>query len=121
MLLAMNTHPFIVFQSNMGMYYLNKIAIYYLRYQIPVLQIITIFHTDQPQAYIDGCATRRAVALKLPIFKRKKGFANLSLGLIYHSKALPQPPSRDTIPLMFIMCLGGLCDYVTWMSHFSAV
>jgi hypothetical protein len=49
--------------------------------------------------YIDGRSTRRAVALKRPIFKRKKGFANLSLGLIYHSKALPQPPSRDTIPL----------------------
>jgi hypothetical protein len=38
--------------------------------------------------------------LKRPIFKRKKEFANLSLGLIYHSKALPQPPSRDTIPLI---------------------
>jgi hypothetical protein len=37
--------------------------------------------------------------LKQPIFKRKKGFANLSLGLIFHSKALPQPPSRDTVPL----------------------
>jgi hypothetical protein len=37
--------------------------------------------------------------LRRHIFKRKKGFANLSLGLIYHSKALPQPPSRDTIPL----------------------
>jgi hypothetical protein len=49
--------------------------------------------------YIDGCATQRAVALKRPIFKRKKGFANLSLGLIYHSKALPQPPSHDTVPL----------------------
>jgi hypothetical protein len=24
---------------------------------------------------------------------------NLSLGLNYHSKALPQPPSRDTVPL----------------------
>jgi hypothetical protein len=54
---------------------------------------------DQPQVHIDGCAARRAVALKRPIFKRKKGFANLSLGLIYHSKAFPQPPSRDTIPL----------------------
>jgi hypothetical protein len=37
--------------------------------------------------------------LKRLIFKRKKGFADLSLGLIYNSKALPQPPSRDTIPL----------------------
>jgi hypothetical protein len=49
--------------------------------------------------YIDGCATRRAVALKRRIFNQKKGFANLSLGLNYHSKALPQPPSRDTVPL----------------------
>jgi hypothetical protein len=48
---------------------------------------------------MDTYATQRAVALKQPIFKRKKGFANLSLGLIYHSKALPRPPSRDTIPL----------------------
>jgi hypothetical protein len=37
--------------------------------------------------------------LKRPIFKKKKGFANLCLGLIYHPKALPQPPSRDTVPL----------------------
>jgi hypothetical protein len=51
--------------------------------------------------YIDGRSTRRAVALRWRIFKRKKGFANLSLGLIYHSKALPQPPSRDTIPLRY--------------------
>jgi hypothetical protein len=49
--------------------------------------------------YIDGRATRRAVALRRPIFKRNKGFANLSLGLNYHSKALHRPPSRDTIPL----------------------
>jgi plasmid maintenance system killer protein len=33
----------------------------------------------------------------------EKGFVNLSLGLIYHSKALPQPPSRDTIPLRLQM------------------
>jgi hypothetical protein len=52
--------------------------------------------------YIDGCATRRAVALRRRIFKQKKGFANLSLGLNYHSKALPQPPSRDTVPLIFV-------------------
>jgi hypothetical protein len=55
---------------------------------------------DQPQAYKDGCANRRGVALIRPIFKRKNGFANLSLGLIYHSKALPQPTSHDTIPLI---------------------
>jgi hypothetical protein len=49
--------------------------------------------------YIDGRTTRRAVALRRWIFKRKKWFANHSLGLIYRSKALPQPPSRDTVPL----------------------
>jgi hypothetical protein len=53
--------------------------------------------------YIDGCATRQAVALRQRIFKRKKGFANISLGLIYHSKALSQPPSRNTIPLTIIV------------------
>jgi hypothetical protein len=26
---------------------------------------------------------------------------DLSLGLTYHSQALPQPPSRDTIPLIY--------------------
>jgi hypothetical protein len=29
--------------------------------------------------YIDGCATVRTVALKWPIFKKKKGFATISL------------------------------------------
>jgi hypothetical protein len=38
--------------------------------------------------------------LRRRIFKQKKGFANLSLGLNYHSKALPQPPSRDTATLI---------------------
>jgi hypothetical protein len=33
------------------------------------------------------------------IFKRKKGFATISLGIIYHSIALSQPPSRGTVPL----------------------
>jgi hypothetical protein len=50
--------------------------------------------------YIDGCATLRAEALRQRIFKQKKGFVNHSLGLISHLKALPQPPSRDTVPLM---------------------
>jgi hypothetical protein len=46
-------------------------------------------------ALLDG-----AVALRRRIFKQKKGFANLSLGLNYHPKALPQPPSSDTVPLI---------------------
>jgi hypothetical protein len=33
------------------------------------------------------------------IFKWKEGFATNSLGIIYHSIALSQPPSRDTVPL----------------------
>jgi hypothetical protein len=45
--------------------------------------------------------------LKRPIFKRKKGFVNLNLGLIYHSKALPQPPSRDTVPLSYLFRLSA--------------
>jgi hypothetical protein len=59
--------------------------------------------------YIDGRATWRAVALKRPIFKRKKEFANPSLGIIYQSKAFTQPPSRDTIPLytFFAMFQAG--------------
>jgi hypothetical protein len=38
---------------------------------------------------------------------------NLSLGLIYHSKALPQPPSRETIPLRYMIMHGtstGTCN-----------
>jgi hypothetical protein len=38
----------------------------------------------------------RTVALERPIFKRKKGFLTLSLGLICYSIASSQPLSRDT-------------------------
>jgi hypothetical protein len=48
---------------------------------------------------IDKCATVRSVVLRQAIFKRKKGFATISLGLIYHSMVLSQPPSHDTVPL----------------------
>jgi hypothetical protein len=48
--------------------------------------------------YIVGCTTVRTVALRRPIYKWKKGFATISLGLIYHSMALSQPPSGDTVP-----------------------
>jgi hypothetical protein len=47
--------------------------------------------------------------LQQPIFKRKKGFTNLSLGLIYYrySTASSQPPSRDTVPLTsHLQCLS---------------
>jgi hypothetical protein len=75
----------------------------------------------EPWFYIYRGTTLWTVALKRPIFKRKKVFANLSLGLIYHSKALPQPPSRDTVPLSpqyiqdFEKCTGtgtpGMCYF----------
>jgi hypothetical protein len=39
------------------------------------------------------------IALRWAIFKRKKGFVTISLGLIYHSMVLSQSPSRDTAPL----------------------
>jgi hypothetical protein len=48
--------------------------------------------------YIDGCATLWTVALQQAIFKQKKRFTTISLGIIYHSIALSQPPSRDTVP-----------------------
>jgi hypothetical protein len=43
--------------------------------------------------------TDRTVALRRPIFKRKKGFAAICLGLIYHSMVLSQLRSRDTVLL----------------------
>jgi hypothetical protein len=50
--------------------------------------------------YIDGCATVRTIVLRRAIFKQKKGFATISLGLIYRFMVLSQPPSRDNAPLM---------------------
>jgi hypothetical protein len=51
--------------------------------------------------YIDGCSTVRTVALRLAIFKRKKGLGTIRLGLIYNSMVLPQLPSCDTVLLRF--------------------
>jgi hypothetical protein len=56
----------------------------------------------RPCFNIDGCTTLWTVALKQPIFKRKKGFANISLGLNYCSMGSSWPWSRDTVPLNFI-------------------
>jgi hypothetical protein len=50
--------------------------------------------------YIDKCATIRTVALRQTIFKQKKGFATISLGLICHSLVLSQLPSRGTVPII---------------------
>jgi hypothetical protein len=55
--------------------------------------------SGEPVFYIDGSSTVTTVALRQAIFKRKKGFAAISLGLIYHSMVLPQLPSRDTVTL----------------------
>jgi hypothetical protein len=55
----------------------------------------------RPCFNIVGCATGTlwTVALKRPIFKRKKGFTNISLGLNYCSMGSSWPRSRDTVPL----------------------
>jgi hypothetical protein len=45
-----------------------------------------------------GCTTLWALALERPILRRKKGFANISLGLNYCSMGLSRQPSRDTVP-----------------------
>jgi hypothetical protein len=53
----------------------------------------------RPCFNIDGCATLWTIALKRPFFKRKKGFANISLGLNYCSMGSSWPRFRDTGPL----------------------
>jgi hypothetical protein len=75
-------------------------AIFMLAFQLKskLWQIRRIWDT---WFYIYGSTAQWTVALKRPIFKQKKGFANLSLGLIYYSIASSQPPSRDTVPLRF--------------------
>jgi hypothetical protein len=52
-----------------------------------------------PWFYTYVSNAQRTVTLKWPIFKPKKGFANLSLGLIHYSIASSQPPSCNTVPL----------------------
>jgi hypothetical protein len=44
--------------------------------------------------------TGRTVALKRPIFKQKKGYATIGLGLNYHFMGSSQPPPRDSVPFM---------------------
>jgi hypothetical protein len=62
--------------------------------------------------YIDGCASVRTVALKLPIFKQKKRRATISLGLNYCSIGSSQPPFRDTVPLILYNIMAGNSN--TW-------
>jgi hypothetical protein len=48
---------------------------------------------------INGCTTVWTEALRWAILNGKKGFATISLDLIYHSIILSQLPSRETFPL----------------------
>jgi hypothetical protein len=59
----------------------------------------------RPCFNIDGCATLWTITLKRPIFKQKKGFANISLGLNYCSMGSCWPRSRDTVPLVILSCI----------------
>jgi hypothetical protein len=54
----------------------------------------------RPSFNINGCATLWTVALKRPIFKRKKGFATISLRLNNCTMGSSWPRSRDTVPLI---------------------
>jgi hypothetical protein len=65
-----------------------------------------------PWFYIYECTAQWTVALKRSIFKRKKGFANLNLGLIYNSIASSQPPSRDTVPLSHVLQADITTPYI---------
>jgi hypothetical protein len=66
---------------------------------IPIGILVVANPPDLRPLMIYGSTAQRTVALKRPIFKREKGFANLNLGLIYYSVASSQPSSRDTVPL----------------------
>jgi hypothetical protein len=88
--------------------------------------------------HIDGCGTLRTVALRRPIFKQKKGFATISLGLNYCSMGSSHSLSRDTVPLkwrcdrqaselIFVNFLGSWklgqirichCDWWCYLSHY---
>jgi hypothetical protein len=68
--------------------------------------------------YIDGCASLRTVAFKRPIFKQKKGYANISLGLNSCSMGSYQPPSRSSVPLNLIQDEQYILNklYINWYS-----
>jgi hypothetical protein len=53
--------------------------------------------------HIDGCVTVHCTDRSFVTgnFLAEKGLAALSIGLIYHSMALSQLQSRDTVPLTF--------------------
>jgi hypothetical protein len=62
-------------------------------------QVSKICQIWRPCFNIDGYTTLWAVALKRPIFKQKKGFVNISLGLNFCSIDSSWPRSHDTVPL----------------------
>jgi hypothetical protein len=51
--------------------------------------------------YIYGWTIVQTVALRWAIFKQKKGSATICLGLIYCFMGSSQPPTRDTVPLIW--------------------
>jgi hypothetical protein len=59
-----------------------------------------------PWFHIYGNTAQRTVALKRPIFKWKKEFANLSLGLISYSMASSQPTSLPFKLIFFTFTLS---------------
>jgi hypothetical protein len=62
-------------------------------------ELLQIRLISAPWFYIYGWTAHQTVALKQPIFERKKRFVNLSLGQIYYSITSSQPISRDTVSL----------------------
>jgi hypothetical protein len=74
----------------------------------------------EPWFYIYRGTNLWTVALKRPIFKQKKGFANLSFGLLLCSEALSQPWSRDTVPLTWslLICLFWM-SRPFWILYYS--
>jgi hypothetical protein len=67
-----------------------------------ICQVSKIRRIWRTNLYIEGCSIVRTVALWWAVFKRKKGFPVICLGLIYHSMVLLQLPPRDTVPLRHI-------------------
>jgi hypothetical protein len=57
-----------------------------------------------------GCGTQWTVALRRLIFKQKKGYVTIGLGLNYCSMGSSHSPSCDTVPLTdycFILFCGN--------------
>jgi hypothetical protein len=76
-----------------------------------------ISQIQKPCFNINGCATLWTIALKWPIFKRKKGFANISLGLNYCSMGTSWPRSHDTVPLIHFIISYLHCSAHTFVAN----